>query len=323
MPIHTSTYQARWPFRYAHINTIYPALFRTVAAIPFQREQLDTPDGDFLDLDRWSQGSKQLIIGLHGLEGSADRPYLRGLFRHFYRHGWDVLGMNFRSCSGRLNRKLRTYNMGESHDLYLTVQYAIAKGYTSILLAGFSLGGNVVLKFMGESGPTIPTAVKGAVVFSVPCHLPTAEEAIAHPRNFIYVRRFLSTLNQKMKSKVTHYPQQLQAPERLPRTFKDFDGQFTAPIHGYTNEKDYYHSCASIDFMPNICRPTLLINALDDTFLSPECYPHQMAEKNPYLHLETPMHGGHCGFYSPRPDGSYWTDRRALAFAQEMVKMVK
>jgi len=206
MPLLSSTYKASWPFRYTHINTIYPALFRRLPIIPFQREKIKTKDGDFLDLDWWKKDNKEkLLIGLHGLEGSADRPYLRGLFHHFHRQGWSVLGMNFRSCSGSNNQQLRTYNMGESHDLSLTVKHAIREGYRNIVLAGFSLGGNVVLKFMGESGSNIADEIKGAVPFSVPCHLATAEQAIAHRRNFIYVMRFLGTLNEKMKEKVNQY----------------------------------------------------------------------------------------------------------------------
>lgn len=317
MPLLHSNYRAKWPFTHAHINTIYPGVLRKVGAIPYQRTTIDTPDGDFLDLDWWKNGHNRLIIALHGLEGSADRPYIRGLFHHFQAAGWDALGMNFRSCSGRTNRRLRTYNMGETHDLSLIVGHAISQGYEQIVLVGFSLGGNVTLKYVGENGKNLPKAVKAAIAFSVPCHLATAKDAIAHPTNWIYVKRFLGTLNKKMKAKINDYPDQLQLPERLPRTFKEFDGQFTAPIHGYSNEEDYYNSCASVDFMANINCPTLLVNAQDDTFLSPECFPRELAEQHPFFHLEVPKHGGHCGFHSPDKDGSYWSERRALAFAEE------
>jgi len=315
-----SSYRASWPFSNAHVNTIYPALFRKVPPIEYERETIDTLDGDFLDLDWQKNDSRRLLIGLHGLEGNADRHYLRGLFSFFGKNGWDTLGMNFRSCSGRMNKRLRMYNMGETNDLALVIRHVLQMGvYDEIVLSGFSLGGNVVLKYLGENGAHLPEQIRGGVVFSVPCDIPAANVAIAHWRNRIYLKRFLSTLNEKLIEKASLYPTYLDLSGPLPRSFYEFDEQFTGPIHGYSGAQDYWQSCSSIHFMPNIIRPVLVINALDDTFLAPTCYPRKLAENHPSVYLETPAHGGHCGFYTPSQEGSWWTERRAFSFVREIV----
>lgn len=316
----TSSYQANWPFTNAHLNTIYPAVFRKIPPIAYLRETIDTPDRDFLDLDWQKNDNNRLLIGLHGLEGNADRPYLRGIFTHFHKKGWDTLGMNFRSCSGRINNQLRMYNMGETHDLAVVIQHIVQHyAYREIVLTGFSLGGNIVLKYLGESGNMLPDSVRGAVVFSVPCDLPSANIAIDHWQNKIYLYRFLRTLNDKLKEKATQYPDHLKLSTPLPRSFYEFDEYFTGPIHGYSGAEDYWRSCSSVSFLPNIQRPVLLINALDDTFLEDACYPRDLAAKHPFFHLETPKHGGHCGFYTPNKNGSWWTEQRALAFVEDIV----
>ncbi|MEZ4984701.1 MAG: alpha/beta fold hydrolase [Saprospiraceae bacterium] len=313
-----SDYRAPGVFRNAHLNTIFPAVFRSVASLPTTRLTIPTPDGDFIDTDWVRQGSSRLMIALHGLEGDANRPYMRGILRIFHRAGWDVVGMNFRSCSGRMNERLRMYNMGESGDLRTVVQHAIGMGYGQIILTGFSLGGNVVLKYMGESGRILPSEVKGAVAFSVPCDIPSANIAFSQPRNAIYLHRFLRTLNEKARNKYHDFPGHLVLPASMPRNFGEFDAQFTGPMHGYAHAEDYWHSCSSVHFLPNIHRPVLLINAQDDTFLQPPCFPVALASKHPWFYLETPAHGGHCGFYTRHPAGIYWHEQRALDFVQEV-----
>lgn len=315
-----STYHASWPFTNAHVNTIYPSLFRRTPDLPYRRESIPTPDGDFLDLDWLSAGHDKLLIGMHGLEGDTQRHYLKGIFRYFHAREWDTLGVNFRSCSGRVNKQLRMYNMGESHDLSLVVRHAIAAGYRTIVLTGFSLGGGVVLKYLGESGAYLPAEVKGGVTFSVPIDLPAANVAIARRQNFIYMLRFMRTLNEKLRQKAEQFPQHLMLNGSMPKDFQGFDGSFTGPIHGYAGAEDYWFSCSSFHFLPNIRRHSLIINAADDTFLAEGCYPKALAEKLRYVHLEIPKYGGHCGFYSPTADGSYWNERRAYEFVTTQIE---
>lgn len=312
--IENSTYRAKGVFKHGHINTIYHGLFRRVPLPPYQRERIPTPDGDFLDLDWLRSGQSRLLIALHGLEGSTERPYMRGLFRYFTRHGWDTVGMNFRSCSGPMNKRLRMYNMGETEDLHTVVQHVTTLGYAHIAIVGFSLGGNVTLKYMGESGHSLHTSIRAAVAFSVPCDMPSANIAFMRNENKVYLRRFLKTLNAKMLHKQRHYPTQVVLPVRMPATFGEFDSQFTGPIHGYRDAEDYWNACSSVHFLPNIQRPTLMVNAADDSFLEQACFPYELARQHPLFHLEVPQHGGHCGFCGQDRDGAYWYEQRALGF---------
>lgn len=306
-------------FRNPHINTVYPALFRQPPSLPYERISIDTPDDDFLDLDFVRGGHARIVVALHGLEGSSERHYIHGMLQQFLRREWDVVGMNFRSCSGRMNRQLRTYNMGASPDLKLVIAHLVDLGYEEIVLVGFSLGGNVTLKYLGEEGPNLPETVKAAVAISVPCHIASANLEIAKWQNRLYLRRFLQTLNEKMIEKAASFPDEVQLPPKPFTTFHDFDDHFTGPLHGYRDGADYYERCSSLQFLPNIHCPTLLLNALDDTFLSEQCYPHTLAERHPYLYLETPRYGGHVGFFQWPSKGAYYSEQRAVAFVQEQL----
>lgn len=314
--IHSSGYRAVGIFRSAHVNTIYPALFRKTDDVHYQRERLSTPDGDFLDLD-WSRvGSRKLVIALHGLEGNAERPYIRGMIRFFNRSGWDGLGMNFRGCSGVPNLAIRSYHMGETSDLDLLLRHVQETDrYDHVVLVGFSLGGNVILKFLGEGRGQSVACVHQAIVFSVPCHITSANREIQRWENSLYLRRFLNSLNAKVKEKAKRFPEQISLEGPMPRNFLQFDDRFTAPIHGFENAWHYWESCSSLQFIPGIKIPVLLVNARDDSFLSRQCYPEDLARKLPNFFLETPRWGGHVGFVSRNPEGAFWSEKRAFAFA--------
>ncbi|MCO6480293.1 MAG: alpha/beta fold hydrolase [Phaeodactylibacter sp.] len=317
--ISKSTYRARGLFRYGHFNTIYPALFRKVEGVHFERERIDTPDGDFLDFDWAARGNRKLAILLHGLEGNARRPYIRGMARYFNYRGWDALGLNFRGCSGEPNRKVRSYHIGETGDLKWAISRILDKcDYESIALLGFSLGGNVVLKYLGENGEAVPPQVNCGVAFSVPCDVMSANGEIAKWHNYLYRHRFIKSLNEKVREKALRFPEVLRLPERMPRDFYQFDGQFTAPIHGFRDAEDYWVTNSSLRFLPHIRRPALLVNARDDSFLSDACYPWRLAEEHPHVFLETPRWGGHVGFVSSGPGGAYWSEQRACRFVEEM-----
>jgi len=316
MPIiPNSTYQASGIFRNAHVNTIYPAFFRKVEGVDYERERIETPDGDFLDLD-WSKvGGRSLLIALHGLEGSAYRPYICGMMRYFNDQGCDGLGLNFRGCSGEPNRLLRSYHIGETSDLKLVIQHALQTGaYERIGLVGYSLGGNVVLKYLGEDPGRVVDEVVGGVAFSVPCDVKTANTEIDRWHNWHYRKRFLDDLNRKMEEKAARFPKQLQLPEQMPRDFREFDDQFTAPIHGFDSAEHYWTSSSAIHYIPDIEHPALLVSAADDSFLSPPCYPFELAEAHEYFHLEVPRYGGHVGFMTRHPKGYFWTEQRAYEF---------
>ncbi|RMG85334.1 MAG: alpha/beta fold hydrolase [Bacteroidetes bacterium] len=307
----------RW-LRNPHFNSIYAAVFRKVPGVFYERERLLTPDDDFLDLD-WSRtGSRRLLIACHGLEGSADRPYMRGMIRHFNRHGWDGLGINFRGCGGELNRKPYSYHMGWTTDLDFMVQKMATQGnYDEIALIGFSLGGNVVLNYLGRKGREVPQIVRKAVAFSVPCHIESANVEINRRRNRLYLWRFMRSLNEKARIKAAQFPGAFAFdPKNPPTSFYEFDEQVTAPAHGFASNRDYWEKTSSLPVLDQICIPTLLVNAADDTFLSAQCYPVELARKHPFFHFEKPRHGGHVGFVEFNNDGSFWSEKRALAFVQ-------
>jgi len=302
--------------RNCHFQTTYAGLFRPLPEVPYSRERLNTPDGDFLDLD-WSKiGSRKLVMVLHGLEGSADRPYVRGIVKIMNDAGWDGAGLNFRGCSGEANWVSRAYHSGETEDLDWVLNGIIGSGaYDEIAIVGFSLGGNVALKYVGERGDKIHPIIKKAIGISVPVHLESSCIEISKLENRIYLRRFLATLKEKTLAKSHLLPKHIDLDAvAKARDFPQFDGAATAPIHGFSSANDYYSRSSSLQFLPHIKIPTLLLNAKDDSFLSKACYPYQLARESAYLYLETPKTGGHVGFVYFKGNGFYWSELRVKAF---------
>lgn len=299
-----------------HLQTIVPALCRRVNGIHYQRERITTPDGDFLDLDWSGPESNRLVIISHGLEGDSQRPYVKGMARAFHQGGWRSLAWNFRGCSGETNKSLRFYHSGATDDLDLVIRHAIrVTSASQVALVGFSLGGNLVLKYLGEENGDLLPAIKKAVVFSVPLDLHGSCLEISKASNYLYSRRFLKRLKRKLVLKGALRPGEINLDNyRGVKTLLDFDNRFTAPIHGFEDALHYYSSCSAINFLDKIALPTLLINAKNDPFLSTDCYPEELARKHPFLYLESPAEGGHCGFASR--SSSYWSETRALDFAR-------
>jgi predicted alpha/beta-fold hydrolase len=298
-----------------HLETIYPALLRMVDNIPYQRERITTPDQDFLDLDWLANGFQKLVIISHGLEGNSSRAYVKGMANIFTQNEYDVLAWNYRGCSDEMNRQLRFYHSGATNDLNVVLLHAIAKGYTEINLIGFSLGGNLTLKFAGEQGDALAKQVKRIAVFSVPLHLHSSSLKIASSAYGIYARRFLKTLKKKIALKASVMSGiDIGKLNRIKNLF-EFDDAYTAPLHGFAGALDYYERCSSLYFLEKITRPTLLVNALNDPFLSAECYPEDF-EHHPYLTVEYPKRGGHVGFAQFNKNGVYWSELRALQFIQ-------
>jgi uncharacterized protein len=317
MPVIPSSYQ-RSPFYLfnGHLQTIIPGLLRRVPDIAYRRERIFTADGDFLDLD-WSTARGQaLAIISHGLEGSSDRPYIKGMVRAMNRAGIDALAWNYRSCSGESNHTLRSYHMGATDDLHQVVDHVRQQNkYETIYLIGFSAGGNITLKYLGEAPATLPAEIKRAAVFSVPCDLKSCSDTLSRPENRIYLRRFLKSLRVKLTLKARDFPEHLDLSgyEQL-RSFPDFDDRYTAPLHGFKDAQDYYARCSSKQFLPHIRIPTLLVNAQNDPFLSEACFPVTEAAANPHLYLEVPSTGGHVGFTQSFWANEYYSEKRAVEF---------
>lgn len=285
-----------------------------------------TPDEDFLDIDFLHGqggddggglllGNNPLVIVSHGLEGHSRRKYVRGMARCLNANGWDVCAWNFRGCSGEPNRSLRMYHSGETGDLSTVIQYCADQGYDRIALVGFSMGGNQILKYLGEAPEKVHPAVLAAATFSVPCDLVGAAQVLDRPSNAIYMRYFMHSLRQKMLQKKTLWPQRLNVDGlKTMKTFREFDNRFTAPLNGFQNAMDYWERCGCGQFVDTIRVPSLIVNAKDDPFLSPSCYPVGAAEKSAVLSLEIPLIGGHVGFVRRETDGYYWSDLRAAQF---------
>ncbi|MDH5365466.1 MAG: alpha/beta fold hydrolase [Cyclobacteriaceae bacterium] len=315
MPIVKSNYKSPFLYFNHHLETIIPALFRIVTDVYYERERIYTPDDDFLDLDWVKNNNNKLVIICHGLEGSSDRPYMMGMAKIFANNSFDVLTWNFRGCSGEVNWQPRAYHSGATEDLQAVVQHAINQGYNNISLIGFSLGGNLVLKYIGENGNKLDKRIKKGVGISVPLHLHSSCIEISKFHNIMYEKRFLQNLKKKVKIKSHIMPNALSTNGiSKVNTIIDFDDKYTAPIHGYKNALDYYEQCSSVNFLESISIPTLIINAKNDSFLSKECYPIEIAKTHQYVYLEMPEKGGHCGFPSKNKDGYYWSEQRVLSF---------
>lgn len=300
-----------------HLETIYPALVRRVnLQQPYQRERITTPDDDFLDLDWLRQNASKLVIISHGLEGNTDRAYVKGMAKQCFAHGYDVLTWNYRGCSGEMNRQLRFYHSGATDDLHTVIEHAVRLGrFSEINLIGFSLGGNLTLKYLGEERTRTPLLRK-AVVFSVPVDLHTSCIQISKPGNWIYSQRFLRSLKKKVveKSKVITGLDS-RGLEKI-KTLMEFDDHFTGPVHGFKNAIDYYEKSSAIRVIKNIAIPTLLVNALNDPFLSLECFPSQELNDHQFVRMESPAHGGHVGFAQFNRQGTYWSEERAIHFLE-------
>lgn len=312
MPLVTSQHKPPFYLFNGHIQTIVPSLFRQVEGVTYQRERLTTPDADFIDAD-WSRvKSRSLAILSHGLEGDSHRPYIKGMVKALNDRGVDALAWNYRSCSGEPNKLLRSYHLGASDDLDFVVRHALERGnYEQVYLIGFSAGGNISLKYLGEEPNQVPSEVKRASVFSVPVDLKGSAQRISK----IYTRRFLKSLGQKLEQKRAMYPDSLDLTDySLYWSFPEFDDKYTAPLHGFENADDYYKRSSSKQFLTSIQVPTLLVNAKNDPFLAKSCFPFEEAEKNPYLYLETPEAGGHVGFAEDFRNDIYYSEARAVRF---------
>ena len=315
-----SPYQPPFYLFNGHLQTIVPSLWRTVPEVAYQRERLELPDGDFLNLD-WSRlpahrPTDGLALVSHGLEGDASRPYMRGMVRALNRAGLDALAWNYRSCGGEMNRLLRSYHLGDTDDLDFVVRYALGSArYRRVYLTGFSAGGNVTLKYLGEQPERVPPEVQRAAVFSVPTDLRSSSHHIGRLENRLYLRRFLKSLRAKIRQKAALLPDQvdLNGLDEL-LDFPQFDDRFTAPMHGFKSAEDYYEHSSSGRYLSGIRIPTLLVNAENDPFLPPACFPRDVAAHSKFVVLETPHEGGHVGFGEGTPDGEYYSERRAVEF---------
>ena len=289
---------------------------RPVAALPsLRRERWETDDGDFLDLDLVPAGAGEpTVLLLHGLEGSSRSPQVRRFFHETARRRWRAAALNFRSCSSP-NHARRSYHAGDTSDLRWVIQrLADRHPGDPIFCLGISLGGNVLLKYLGESRG-LPPALRGAAAISAPFDLAASARAFERgAMNRFYMRRLLRSLRRKARAKLARYPDLLDA-RRLAavRTIREFDETVTAPVHGFASAEAYWTASSCRPFLASIQRPTLLINALDDPLVPAQTLPGEEADRNPWLTRLVPESGDHAGFIggSGRPG---WCERVVFRF---------
>ncbi len=318
MPIITSPYRAKGVFRNAHFSTIYSAKLRPTVSLLQQRERMRLQDGDFMDVD-WSFAnypSRKVAILLHGLEGNSKRNYIKGAGRVLAENNWDVAAVNYRGCSGETNLLYSSYNAGKTDDLESVINFILKKDrYDEIALIGFSLGGNLLLKYLGER-ETFPKELKRAVAVSAPLNLKGSLESLTKFYNWVYRSTFLKDLKEKYREKMQHFPEKMNSSElKNIKSLLDFDNAYTAPAHGFKDAYEYYEKNSSGQFLKNITIPVLILNAENDSFLSAACYPKELAKNSQNIFLESPKHGGHVGFHLSNK--IYYSEKRALQFLEE------
>lgn len=291
---------ARW-LRSAHAQTVFASLPWAWRSRPeMRRVPLELPDGDTTAVD-WLVAADELpetsplLVILHGLEGSAESAYARMLMEAALERGWRSCVLHFRDCGDYRNRLPRRYHAGETNDLrYFLGTLSASTG--PILAAGYSLGGNVLLKYLGESGDATP--VRGATAVCVPLNLHICAEALNNGFSKFYQRYLLKRMKSSVVRKFNPDTAAFDWNEAMgARTFGEFDDAVTAPLHGFANMEDYYDRCSSVHFLKTIERPTLIINALDDPFMTPEVIPAE-DRLSPQVTLEVAEGGGHVGFVS-------------------------
>jgi len=292
--------------------------------LPLRRERLETPDGDFVDLDWHAEApaAGPLVLILHGLEGSSNSHYARGLLREGARLGLRGVVLHFRSCSGEVNRLPRLYHSGDTRDLQWVIEHlGQREAGARIGLAGISLGGNVALKWLGERGEAAPAAVVGAAAISTPFDLTACAEVLDRGFNrAVYTVSFLRTMKAKLRAKAHLYDGQIDVAAVLrSRTFTEYDRWFTAPLNGFADERDYWSRASSGPYLERIRRPTLLINAVNDPFLPGARLPVAAVAGSRWLEAAFVPEGGHVGFLDGPLGPSSWAERRALAFLRRLL----
>ena len=235
----------------------------------------------------------------------------------FNQNGIDACAVNFRGCSGEPNRLFRSYHSGATEDLDAVVTSILEQDkYSEIFIKGISLGANMALKYVGERND-VPKEIKAVIAISTPCDLKGSCDALMHLKNRHYAIRFLAHLKDKLKPKLAQFPQDISIADfNSIKNLVNFDDVYTSKAHGFKDAYDYYEKASCLQFLPNIKLPSLIINALNDSFLSAECYPVKEAKQNPNLYLEMPKYGGHVGFIDK--GNVYYNERRALDFINQL-----
>jgi len=311
---------APWWAKSRHIQTLWSNLFRRLPPLPpMQRKRIELDDGDFIDVDCLLKSNRPSLLLLHGLEGSIDSHYIRGMINTAHKQDWQVLVMHFRSCSGEPNRLQRSYNSGVSDDLDEVIKKLRLQTISIDYIVGYSLGGNVLLKWLGEQKEN--TQIKAAAAVSVPLMLGVCAVEIHKGFSRLYEFVLLFTLRRKTRQKIDKFGSQVLPSQDFVaklNSFLMFDNYVTAPVHGYKDGDDYYQKASSRQFVKHIQVPTLIIQAKDDPFMNdtviPDCH-----ETPKNVTLEANENGGHVGFVDGKWPwrAEYYLERRIPLFLEQ------
>ena len=320
--LEVSTFSPPVWLRSPSIQTLCPALFRPKRhELQPRLESLDLSDGDCIEI-AWFQNSlserqnKKLAIITHGLEGSINSGYVVGLTRALTQAGYLTLAWNMRGCGGKTNKLPSWYHSGKSEDLKAVVDHAHAcYPESSIFLVGISIGGNILCKYLGEQGGSVPAKIAAAVSVSAPLDLRGSALTLARRSRRLYMQYLMRPLRERVKSKAAMFPDLIDASgvdDII--SFAEFDSRYTAPVHGFNSVDNYWDVCSGSRFLDSVRVPLLLVSALDDPFLSPTCFPYKHAKNSRWLTLETPSYGGHVGFIDSLTMRDSWLERRVVEF---------
>lgn len=320
MPLLKSTFFPTLPFRNSHFNTVYRAVFMK-EHVSYDRKRIHTWDQDFIDLDFSLVGSKTLVVLIHGLEGSSQSKYILAATKEFNNEGLDTVAFNLRGCSGEDNLLLQTYHSGKTEDVHFVINHLLENySYDDIVIVGYSLGGNLTLKYMGEYANTQSSKIKCAVAVSVPIDLASSGKEMSALKNKLYMDEFLKTLRKKVLLKAKNFPEFHLDKDQLlkAKVFRDFDALYTAPVFGFSGPEEYWEKASSKPYLSKIEKPTILITSQDDPFLPAACYPIQEANASKNFYLEITKYGGHVGFISSfLPQENRWLENRMLNFIKQ------
>jgi uncharacterized protein len=333
MSLIKSTFKPAWWLHNTHLQTLYAPLLRKLPAVTTRRERLTTPDNDFIDIDWYGeQATQPLIILLHGLSGSSQSCYIIGLQNALLQQGLRSVVLNFRGCSGISNNSARCYHSGETEDLnFLYQTLRQREPNTPIGAVGFSLGGNVLLKWLGEQGDK--AKIFAAVAVSVPLLLNICATKLDGGFSKLYRVNLLRELKDYMRIKHRHLEQigQTHEADKIKQlgdlsninSFWQYDDIVVAALHGFKNVHDYYQRSSSRQFLKTITAPTLVIQAIDDPFMTPDVLPHS-DELSAHVQLEITQGGGHVGFIGGNNlfKPAYWLDQRILAFLKQGIEKI-
>jgi uncharacterized protein len=292
-----TSYRSPWWLRGQHLQTIYPATWMPVPSISYRRERWSTPDEDFIELD-WVDGptSKPLVLLFHGLEGSSASHYAKRIMSAVRQQGWRGVVVHFRGCSGEPNLLPRSYHCGDSAEVDWILKRLRQIEHGEIYALGVSLGGNVLLKWLGEQQSQANAVIDKAVTISTSLDLPTTGKVLSQGFNRFYSQLFLKTLQPKALALIKKHRLAFDTVGIMQAdNLWDYDNRFTAPLHGFKDADDYWQQSNCRPYLREIALPTLLINARNDPFL-PEANLPEQSEVSDYVHLEFPAHGGHAGF---------------------------